>query len=109
MNQMAQFLKTVKRRKALLQVTKSYHTINKQGKTNERNLAEFPSKNRQLLLDLIEQCQWACDQLMDITGRAAIKAALQLSVGQVSVCAARQQQQDSRRFRSFRSAIRARS
>ena len=106
---MAQFLKTAKRRKALLQVTKGYRTINEQGKTNEQNLAEFPSKNGQLLLDLIEQCQWACDVLREITGRAAIKAALQLSVGQVSVCAGRQQQQDSQRFRSFRSAIRTRS
>ena len=40
-------------------VKKSYHTINKQGKANERKLAEFLSKNGQLLLpmvDLIEQC-----------------------------------------------------
>ena len=66
---------------------KSYHTINKQGKANEQKLAEFLSKNGQLLLpmvDLVEQCQWACDELIDITGRAAIQAVLQLSAEQVA-------------------------
>ena len=45
---------------------RSYHTINKQGKANEKKLAEFLSKGGQLLLpmvDLIEQCQMACDEL----------------------------------------------
>ena len=66
---------------------KSYHTINKQGKANERKLAEFLSRNGQMLLpmvDLIEQCQWACDELIDVTGRAAIQAVLQLSAEQVA-------------------------
>jgi hypothetical protein len=66
-------------------VKKSYHTINKQGKANERLLAEFLSKNGQLLLpmvDLIEQCKWACDELIDFTGRAAIQAVLRLSAEQ---------------------------
>ena len=47
-----------------------YHTINKQGKVNEANLAEFLSKNGQLLLpmvDLIEQCQWVCDDGVEIS------------------------------------------
>jgi len=68
-------------------VKKSYHTINKQGKVNEQKLAEFLSKNGQMLLpmvDLIEQCQWACDELIDVTGRAAIQAVLQLSAEQVA-------------------------
>src|SRR5688572_20330762 len=68
-------------------VKKSYHTITKQGKANERKLAEFLSKNGQSLLpmvDLIEQCQWACDDLIDVTGRAAIQAVLQLSAEQVA-------------------------
>jgi hypothetical protein len=68
-------------------VKKSYQTINKQGKANEGKLAEFLSKNGQLLLpmvDLIEQCQWACDELIDVTGRAAIQAVLQLSAEQVA-------------------------
>jgi hypothetical protein len=40
-------------------VKKSYHTIGKQGKTNEQQLASFLVKNGQGLLpmvDLIEQC-----------------------------------------------------
>ena len=61
---------------------KRYHTIRKQGKTNETQLASFLVKNGQALLpmvDLIEQCQMACDELIDVTGRATIQAVLQLS------------------------------
>lgn len=61
---------------------RAYRTIGKQGKTNEQELAGFLVKNGQTLLpmvDLIEQCQVACDQLIDMTGRAAIQAVLQLS------------------------------
>ena len=61
---------------------KSYHTIRKQGKVNEQELAGFLAKNGQILLpmvDLIEQCRMACDELIDVTGRAAIEAVLQLS------------------------------
>jgi hypothetical protein len=68
-------------------VRKSYHTIGKQGKANERKLAEFLSNNGQGMLpmvDLIEQCQMACDELIDVTGRAAIQAILQLSAAQVA-------------------------
>ena len=67
---------------------KSYHTINKQGKANEQKLAEFLSRSGQFLLpmvDLIEQCQRACDELIDVTGRAAIQAVLQLSAEQVGL------------------------
>jgi transposase-like protein len=63
-------------------VKKSYHTIRKQGKVNEHELARFLVKNGQGLLpmvDLIEQCQVACNELVDVTGRAAIQAVLQLS------------------------------
>jgi putative transposase len=63
-------------------VKKAYRTIRKQGKVNEQELASFLVKNGQTLLpmvDLIEQCQVACDQLIDVTGRAAIQAVLQLS------------------------------
>ena len=63
-------------------VKKSYHTINKQGRANEQQLTEFLSKSGQLLLpmvDLITQCQCACDDLIDVTGRAAIQAVLRLS------------------------------
>jgi hypothetical protein len=68
-------------------VKRSYHTINKQGKANENKLAEFLSKGGQLLLpmvDLIEQCQMACDELIDVAGRAAIQAVLGLSAQQVA-------------------------
>ena len=61
---------------------RAYRTIRKQGKSNEQELASFLVKNGQALLpmvDLIEQCQVACDQLIDMTGRAAIQAVLQLS------------------------------
>lgn len=61
---------------------KSYHTIGKQGKVNEQELTSFLVRNGQALLpmvDLIEQCQAACDELIDVTGRAAIQAVLQLS------------------------------
>lgn len=66
---------------------KSYHTIRKQGKVNEQELVEFLSKNGQFVLpmvDLIEQCQLACDELIDVTGRAAIQAVLQLSAVQAA-------------------------
>lgn len=61
---------------------RAYRTIGRQGKINEQELASFLAKNGQGLLpmvDLIEQCQVACDELIDVTGRAAIQAVLQLS------------------------------
>lgn len=66
---------------------KSYHTIGRQGKVNAQELTEFLSKNGQFVLpmvDLIEQCQLACDELIDVTGRAAIQAVLQLSAAQAA-------------------------
>ena len=61
---------------------RAYRTIRKRGKVNEQELANFLVKNGQGLLpmvDLIEQCQLACNELIDVTGRAAIQAVLQLS------------------------------
>jgi hypothetical protein len=58
-------------------VKRNYHTIEKQGKGSARKLGEFLSKNGQLLLPmvgLIEQCRMACDELIDVAGRAAIQA-----------------------------------
>jgi len=63
-------------------VKKAYRTIDKQGKVNEQELIRFLVKNGQGLLpmvDMIEQCQVACNELIDVTGRAAIQAVLQLS------------------------------
>jgi transposase-like protein len=68
-------------------VKRSYHTINKQGKTNARELGEFLAKNGQQLLpmvDLIEQCRMACDELIDVAGRATIQAVLELSAQQAA-------------------------
>ena len=61
---------------------RAYRTIRKQGKINQQELASFLVKNGQTLLpmvDLIERCHVACGQLIDVTGRAAIQAVLQLS------------------------------
>jgi transposase-like protein len=68
-------------------VKKNYHTIRKQGKANQQELAGFLVKNGQFLLpmvDLIEHCQMACDELIQVTGRAAIEAVLQLSASQAA-------------------------
>ena len=49
---------------------KSYHSIGKQGKVNEQELASFLIKNGHGLLpmvDLIEQCQVAYNELIDVT------------------------------------------
>ena len=66
---------------------RNYHTIDKQGKVNARKLGEFLSKNGQQLLpmvDLIEQCRMACDELIDLAGRATIQAVLELSAQQAA-------------------------
>jgi len=68
-------------------VKRNYHTINKQGKANENKLAAFLSQGGQLLLpmvDLIEQCRMACDELIDVAGRATIQAVLELSAQQAA-------------------------
>jgi transposase-like protein len=78
-------------------VKKPYHTIRKRGNFNEKELGAFLAKNGQGLLpmvDLIEQSQMACDQLIDITGRAVLQTVLQLSAEQV---AGGPQQQGKRR------------
>ena len=57
----------------------SYHSIGKQGKVNEKELAGFLARSGQFLLpmvDLIEQCRMACDELIDVTGLAAIEHGL---------------------------------
>jgi len=68
-------------------VKRNYHTINKQGKADERKLTQFLSKGGQLLLpmvDLVEQCRMACDELIDVAGRATIQAVLDLSAQQAA-------------------------
>ena len=66
---------------------RSYHTIDKQGKVGERQLAEFLVRNGQALLpmlDLIEQSRMALDELIDVMGRASVEAVLELSAMQVA-------------------------
>jgi putative transposase len=68
-------------------VRRTYHTIEKKGKASARKLGEFLSKNGQFLLpmvDLIEQCRLACDELIDVAGRATVQAVLELSAQQVA-------------------------
>jgi hypothetical protein len=51
-------------------------------RTDSRELAEFLSKEGQLLLpmvDLIEQAECAIDELVDMMGRATIEAILKMS------------------------------
>ncbi len=64
-----------------------YHTIDNQGRANEHKLADFLTRNGQLLLpmvELIEQSRMAVDQLIDVLGRASIEAVLGLSARQVA-------------------------
>lgn len=66
---------------------RNYHTLDNQGKTNERRLAEFLTNNGQQLLpmvDLIAQSRIAIDDLVDAVGRATIEAVLRLSAEQVA-------------------------
>jgi putative transposase len=68
-------------------VKQNYHTLDNQGKANERRLAEFLTKNGQQLLpmvDLIAQSRIAIDDLVDAVGRATIEAVLRLSAEQVA-------------------------
>ncbi len=66
---------------------RSYHTITETGKPSTRKLAEFLSRNGQVLLpmvDLIEQSRLAVDELIDVAGRATIETVLELSAAQVA-------------------------
>ena len=66
---------------------KPYHTIRKQGKFNQKELTIFLTKNGQGLLpmvDLITQCQMACDELISVTGRSVIESVLNLSASQAA-------------------------
>ena len=66
---------------------RNYHTLDNQGKVNERKLAEFLTKNGQPILpmvDLITQARIAIDDLVDVVGRATIETVLQLSAEQLA-------------------------
>lgn len=68
-------------------MNRNYHTLDNQGKVNERKLAEFLSKNGQQILPMVElitQSRMAIDDLVDVVGRATIETVLQLSAEQVA-------------------------
>jgi hypothetical protein len=80
-------------------VRRTYHTIEKNGKANARKLAALVCKNGQFLIplvELIEQCRLACDELIEVTGQSVLQAILQLSPEQVAWPAARRG--DAERF-----------
>jgi transposase-like protein len=67
-------------------VKKRYHTIDRQGKANERKLADHLTRNGQAIMpmvDLIEQCRMAVDRIIDVAGRSVIQAVLELSAERV--------------------------
>ena len=64
--------------------TRDYHIVEK---TDSKKLAEFLCQEGQLLLPLVElitDTEMALDELIDITGRAAIEAVLTLSAQEVA-------------------------
>ena len=75
---------------------KSYHIIDNEAKA-ERSAQEWArvlSRQGQLLLplvELVEQCRCAVDEVVDVTGRATIQAILELSAQQVTGGELRQQ------------------
>src|SRR5690242_4297348 len=64
---------------------RTYHTLDNQGKVNQRKLAEFLAQNGQQLLPMVEltESQLAIDDLVSAMGRATIETVLQLSAEQV--------------------------
>ena len=66
---------------------RTYHTLERQGKVNERRLAEFLTRNGQQILPMVEliaESRMAVDDLVDAVGRATIETVLQLSAEQVA-------------------------
>ena len=68
---------------------KPYHILDsaKQQPVSPDQLARLLSQNAQLMLplvELVEQCRGAVDEVIDVTGRAVIQAVLELSAQQVT-------------------------
>ena len=66
---------------------RNYHTVDNQGKVNERKLSEFLARNGQMLLpmvQLVEQARLAVDEVIDVVGRKTLEAVLWLSASQVA-------------------------
>jgi transposase-like protein len=68
-------------------MSESYKTAGQGTSAGHRELARFLAKEGQLLLpmvDLVEQAQYAIDDLVDVMGRATIEAVLVMSAQQVA-------------------------
>ncbi len=68
---------------------KPYHILDsaKKQPVSPNDLTRLLSQNAQLMLplvELVEQCRGAVDEVIDVTGRAAIQAVLELSAQQVT-------------------------
>lgn len=66
---------------------RNYHVINRQGKQGERQLAEFFRISGQQLLpmvELIEQCRLAVDEVIEVLGRKTIETILEVSAQQIA-------------------------
>ena len=68
---------------------KRYHILDsaKQQPVSPNELTRLLSQNAQLMLplvELVEQCRGAVDEVIDVTGRAVIQAVLELSAQQVT-------------------------
>ena len=66
---------------------RSYQIVGSEGKVGERHLAEFFRKNGQQLLpmvELIEQCRLAVDDVIEVLGRKTIETILEVSAMQVA-------------------------
>ena len=61
---------------------RTYHVVSRQGKVGERQLAEFFRNSGQQLLpmvELIEQCRLAIDEVIEVLGRKTIETILEVS------------------------------
>ena len=66
---------------------RNYQIVGSEGKVGERHLAEFFRKNGQQLLpmvELIEQCRLAVNDLIEVLGRKTIETILEVSAMQVA-------------------------
>ena len=71
---------------------RNYHVVNREGKTGERQLAEFFRNSGQQLLpmvELIEQCRLAVDEVIEVLGRKTIETILEVSAEQIAGARAR--------------------
>jgi putative transposase len=68
-------------------VRRNYHVVSRQGKLGERQLAEFFRHSGQQLLpmvELIEQCRLAVDEVIEVLGRKTIETILEVSAARIA-------------------------